>query len=470
MHLKSIWLNFATAGLKLEKSSADYRRIYLINTLLFIGASIFTFFTIFNLLVTHLYIIAAIDIAGLFFSLATIYQIRKNKKTEIAATVVVMILFVTTLGFMYQENHHDYALFYVAFFPLFAIFLKGIKKGILFTLVYYALFYYMIFQGLQTWEAAAFTTVSFTNIVVVTLGLLLFTFYYELTRKEAFHTIELAHKKEKEQAEVLQLALDELNIYKHNLEEKVQAALVEKREQEQMLIQQSKMASMGEMISAIAHQWKQPLSTTSAIANTLKLDLELNEKVDEPLSEGLDNILNQVRFMSQTITDFTGFFKTSNLAESFTLDKAINDVIVLLGEQLKRHNIKLNKTFPNDPISVRGFRNEFLQVILNIINNAKEAIAESQEKGELDIEKGLIIIEIQETEGEKLMTIADNGGGIPEDVMQRIFDPYFTTKPEDIGTGIGLHMVKMIVEDKMQGTIEVENQGDGAKFTIRFKQ
>ncbi|MCU7836008.1 MAG: hypothetical protein KZQ83_12265 [gamma proteobacterium symbiont of Taylorina sp.] len=252
------------------------------------------------------------------------------------------------------------------------------------------------------------------------------------------------------------LDITELEHMNSALEKTIELAIRENREKDQIMQEQAKLASMGEMIGAIAHQWRQPL-------NELNINIQ---NLDDDYEEGLidENFINQfisnnrkvISFMSKTIEDFRNFFRIDKINQFFSVKESIEATIVIQSAQLKHHNIKL--LIDGNDFRVDGFKSEFQQVILNIVNNAKDALVEKQ------IKNGKIEIHLSKN----LIKIKDNAGGIPKEIIDRIFEPYFTTKEQGKGTGIGLYMSKMIIENNMSGKISIQNSSEGAEFTINF--
>jgi signal transduction histidine kinase len=232
----------------------------------------------------------------------------------------------------------------------------------------------------------------------------------------------------------------------------------EKLEQEKLLIEQSKMAAMGEMISAIAHQWRQPLSALSLDIQDL-LDAKQYGELDEQyLKKMVERSANTIRYMSRTIDDFRNFFLPNKEKEPFGIYEAIEATKTMLGKQFEAHQIVIESR--GEDFLVDGFKSEFQQVLINLLNNAKDAIIKKQkESGSF---QGHVTIAYTDNK----ITVSDNGGGIPETIMERIFEPYFSTKFSSQGTGIGLYMSKTIIERNMQGTIRAYNEGEGAAFEI----
>ena len=235
------------------------------------------------------------------------------------------------------------------------------------------------------------------------------------------------------------------NDYRRNIKKEIDNTL----EKERLLIQQSKMAVMGEMIGNIAHQWKQPLSTISTISTGIKFQNEMNCLNDHDITLGMDNINGSVQYLSQTIDDFRNFFKPNKTKTNFNILDALENTIKLMGSQFKNNNIELIKNINN--AELYGYYNELLQVLINILKNAKDELIK------LDTNKRRIIfIDTYTDKSNLIIKIRDNANGIPPDIIEKIFEPYFTTKENDEGTGIGLYMCKQII-DGMTGKIQVIN-------------
>lgn len=226
--------------------------------------------------------------------------------------------------------------------------------------------------------------------------------------------------------------------------------------QEMMMHQQSKLAAMGEMIGAIAHQWRQPLNALHMRIQNLEDDFE-DGLVDEAFIESfIKKNQETIMFMSDTIDDFRNFFRKDKDKVVFSALQALEETLRLLKGQMDSHKIEV--TIQGDDFELNTYRREFQQVLLNIINNAKDAFLENN----LDNRKIFI------TFCNKSIEVCDNAGGIPKDLLPRIFEPYFTTKEESKGTGIGLYMSKLIIESNMGGSLQVQNRSDGACFSLDF--
>jgi len=256
---------------------------------------------------------------------------------------------------------------------------------------------------------------------------------------------------------------DELKQLNASLEESIKVEIEKRRQNEQILVQQSKMIAMGEMVGNIAHQWRQPLNVISLIISDLIDVYEFEELDDEYMREFEDNMKSNISFMSDTIDDFRNFFRTSKEKHIFSLKDVVDEVIKLYFQKKLEIAIELNYDSDNlESLNINSYKNEFKQVILNLINNAKDALIEHS------IEDKQITINMYGDSDTVSIEIEDNGGGIPSDILEKIFEPYFTTKGENVGTGIGLYMSKTIIEVNMGGKISVENREKGARFTIKL--
>lgn len=231
------------------------------------------------------------------------------------------------------------------------------------------------------------------------------------------------------------------------------------REQQAILTQQSRLAALGEMIGNIAHQWRQPINSLGLIVQDLKEAYrfgELNQSYVETISA---KAMEQIHYMSNTIDDFRNFFNPDKDKKIFSLNKSIENTKNILKQGIRNNSIECEISIPKD-IFIYGYKNEFSQVIFNLLSNARDAVMSSKPK------TPKIKIQVKNKKNSAEISVSDNGGGIPPDILPSIFDPYFTTKSEGKGTGIGLYMAKKIIENHMDGSLLVHNTKDGVCFTI----
>ena len=233
------------------------------------------------------------------------------------------------------------------------------------------------------------------------------------------------------------------------------------KEKEEIMIAQSRHAAMGEMISMIAHQWRQPLSVIAMGANNIMADIELEIVDNKTLKHGAVEILAQTQELSKTIDDFKNFFRPVKIVENILPENIFNEAFKVVGKSLENHEIEVVTNFKNGR-KIETYSRELMQVFINIIKNAKEALVDN------NIKNRKIIIYIKDTTGKVEIKICDNAGGVSEDIINKIFNPYFSTKDEKSGTGLGLYMSKTIVEKHLNGTISVLNENGGACFKIEL--
>jgi PAS domain S-box-containing protein len=280
---------------------------------------------------------------------------------------------------------------------------------------------------------------------------------YEQKILEQSH--ELQQKNDLLNTQYKELEESEQKIKKINesLEKMVEKKTEENFKQFQILQHQSKLASMGEMIGAIAHQWRQPLNALGIRIQKLKFNYHKNQIDEDFILKFIDENKQTIEFMSKTIDNFRSFFRVDKAKSEFDVRESIEDVTNMITAQLKHHNISLE--IIGDTFVIDGYKTEFQQVILNIVSNAKDILIKK------NITDPKITIKLYH---DNLVTIEDNGGGIEFDILDRVFEPYFTTKEQGEGTGMGLYMSKMIIEDNMNGKLYASNNEFGAIFIIEM--
>ena len=263
------------------------------------------------------------------------------------------------------------------------------------------------------------------------------------------YIIDITHMKN------LEIKLNKLN---EHLQDEVEKQTTNNLKKDKILQEQSKLAAMGEMVGAIAHQWRQPLNSLSINIQNLDDDY-MDGLIDENFIDSfISKQTKTIQFMSKTIDDFRNFFRVDKIKKVFSVKEAIDATISIQSAQLKNSNINLE--IIGEDFKLYTLESEFHQVILNLITNANDELISK------NIEYGKIVITIAQNK----ISISDNAGGVPKEIIDRIFEPYFTTKEQGKGTGMGLYMSKMIVEQNIGGILSVKNSKDGAEFTINFNE
>ena len=233
------------------------------------------------------------------------------------------------------------------------------------------------------------------------------------------------------------------------------------RLKDKQLMEQSRLAQMGEMISMIAHQWRQPLSAISAASGAIHFKAKRNKLDNETAEELSEKIIDYAHHLSVTIDDFRNFFKSNKEKKRVTYTELIDNVLNIVQESIENKNIRIVKDFEQEE-SFETYPNELKQVILNLIKNAEDILLEKQ------IEEPYIQLYTYKRDKKMIFEVSDNGGGVPEAVINKIFDPYFSTKTQKDGTGLGLYMSKTIIEEHCQGVLSIHNSSVGATFTIEL--
>jgi len=272
-----------------------------------------------------------------------------------------------------------------------------------------------------------------------------------------FSYFDLQRSKEKEN---IQNQLKQLN---EELETKIKEEIEKSRKKDQQIIQQSRLAQMGEMISMIAHQWRQPLAAISSASAAINFKAKRDRLKNETAIELSSKIGEYSQHLSSTIDDFRTFFKTKKEKQKTSFEQIINGVLNIIEDSVSNKNIKLIKDLHCDE-EFKSNPNELKQVVLNLIKNAEDILIEKQ------IENPYIKIQTYTKDNEYVLSVSDNGGGIPSDIIDKVFDPYFSTKTKKDGTGLGLYMSKTIIEEHCEGELSVQNNEDGAVFTVILKK
>ena len=263
-------------------------------------------------------------------------------------------------------------------------------------------------------------------------------------------------KHAEEQLAQQQAQLEELN---HTLEKRVAEAIAELRQKDELLLQQSRHAAMGEMLNNIAHQWRQPLNNIAIYVQSMQLLKASGELTDVQIQSDVQSVMAIINYMSKTIDDFRSFFRQEKQKQVFYLKEASEKAVSLVSARMEHLGIVFQLVVRQEP-AVLGYQSEYIQVLLNILNNAIDILSYSENPVRR------IVLSIDEQYDKAVLSVQDTGSGIAPEVLPHIFEPYYTTKGPGEGTGIGLYMSKTIIEKHMAGTLSARNRSEGAEFTI----
>jgi signal transduction histidine kinase len=257
--------------------------------------------------------------------------------------------------------------------------------------------------------------------------------------------------------------IDKINKISQNIEQKLElkALNLENSRKDEMLLKQSRLAIMGEMISMIAHQWRQPLNSINGVLMAINMHRQMGTLNDEKLDEYIETVKDRNKFLTNTINDFRKFFDKDKELSKVNPKDILDKVLALVSHRINKDNLTVieEHSFNNEVVT---YSSELQQVLLNIVNNAMDEF-ESKKIVKPQISVACLDSDINHVE----ILIGDNAGGIPTDIIHKIFDPYFSTKSKN-GTGLGLYMSKMIVHDSLNGELAVKNNDIGAVFSIKI--
>ncbi|MEA1914261.1 MAG: HAMP domain-containing sensor histidine kinase [Campylobacterota bacterium] len=351
--------------------------------------------------------------------------ITQNKKNleNVAETIKQKINIGKSFA-LYTQDEHNWVIS-VAFIPVYG----NIENKILAWIVSY--------------EKDPFIAISIKNtriirIVLFVVLLLLFYFIYKTVNQKEILAKDVQKKT---------LELKEIN---ENLEQKIIIEVEKSKNIEKKLFHSEKMAAMGEMIGNIAHQWRQPLSVISTSATGLQVQQEFGLLDDDMIHKSCEQINNNAQYLSKTIDDFKNFIKGDHVVQKFSLNENIESFIHLIEGEIKNNYIDVELDLQKDN-EVQGYPNELTQCFINIFNNAKDAL-----KNTVQGER-IFIIRTEMKNSELNIYFQDSAGGIEKEILPKVFDPYFTTKHQEQGTGLGLHMTYNLIEKGMHGKLEIKN-------------
>lgn len=437
--MKEAFNNFLTSGHCFSGvDNLQKFRFSLLNSLLTIAA-FFTFLNYFASITGFVTFSPIYEKAVLIYAIVCVFLIFLLRINISYFTIAVICIVVSAFSLFYfalvTEVSDEFRLIWFFLLLFVGFILTGKKYGLLMmAVILVAVFFVETRYGLGLSKLALFT---FFNSFIIFAG-----FSYMFLVKIENDAIEF-------------------KVLTRKLKGNVIKERQQREEQEQMLLRQCRMANMGEMLDSIAHQWRQPLMHINSILMNMDNALERKENKKEYIGNKIDEVASLTTHMSQAIEDFRNLFKSEKEKTVFTLETAINDVLVLMKNGF--NNIEITYNSEGDA-TLFAHKSELIQVIIILLSNAVEVL----NKRGIDNKK--IIIESQTSKQEVVITVEDNAGGIHPKNTENIFDPYFTTKEQSGGTGLGLYIAKIIVEHKMAGKISALNTKEGAKFILSLSK
>jgi signal transduction histidine kinase len=459
--LTSYFSDLLESGHVFEKSELLLKFQYrVINTILLVMAFftfLFAFFSSLGMnplgtvqtLVNYLLVISAVIL---------IFRLRGPKKRYLqSAYLMYGAAFVNFVSALIFVPHDEFRIiwFYLLIFA--AYITGGIRAGNVISIISISVVLAAnIFYDLKLSETAIIS--SLLGLVIATLFFRAYTKkIIDFEREITTHQDQLARFNEKLAQEVAQKTqeLQELNAL---LENKVSEKVAQITKQEQLMITQSRLATMGEMMSMIAHQWRQPLSTTTLMITNERLKSMMAGKEPSECEKILDKISDTMIYLSDTIDDFQTYFKPEKEKEKIAVSALMERMQHFIEPRLKMAKVNIHIVQESEG-TVQTYANELVQVLINILNNAADALEENEKNARH------IWINVNIRGKNLQISVEDNGGGIDESIMDKIFEPYFSQKSKN-GTGLGLYMAKMIIDNHIGGTLDAENTEKGARFTL----
>ncbi len=354
---------------------------------------------------------------------------------SLTTTIALTTIYIHMMTMPVFNDIHAHVMYWFVIFPVAIYVFKRPSSGLVFAALFLITFHLFFFFSLFD-KSYDLLHIVMVTIIYTTLSVVLFFVSRIMLNNE--------------------IALKRLN---ETLQVRIRERVAQLREKDKILFEQNRHAQMGEMISMIAHQWRQPLSAISTSAASVRMNIELGNTSLDQVTESMNKITDYTLHLSSTIDDFRDFFKPKREKEEVVLSHVLDKSINLCDPIIKQKQITIEREY--NEIVLHSYHNELLQVIINIIKNAVDALITA----EVPNPKILIKKFINDEAGHAVIAIEDNAGGIPVHMTDKIFDPYFSTKAKN-GTGLGLYMSKSIIENHCQGQLNVSNNQHGACFMI----
>jgi len=455
--------NFFSSGWEFSQKEMQLRSRYQMVNIALITSSIAFIYGIAINTMKDIHGFVFIEVVLLLINITLFFLLRGSKKSfNIVTTVITAQCSAFILYIMYTTDLESMKFLWIFTYPIVLLYFQKKNNGIYW---FSALILLFIIAPMQTFIDVKFTLfeVSYISLVLMILGVIVY--FYQIKMNEA---ADLILKQQnmlldfnanlETQVKDKTIQLRELN---ELLEKKVEEKVKELMKKDELITVQSKQAVMGEMISMIAHQWRQPLSTITLEISNLQLKRLLGEEIScESIDEKLGQISDTIVYLSDTIDDFQTYFRPQKDSEHIGIYELLNKAFNFILPRIQKTDIEvfIQET---ENIEMKTYINEFIQVVLILLNNAVDALLEKK------IDNPKIDILVQEDGDKVLISVKDNAGGISDENLPHIFEPYFSTKAKN-GTGLGLYMSQMIVQKQFHGKVKVKSSSSGSIFTIEI--
>lgn len=436
---------------KREFASHEWQLHYKVISILVMSFVIGTYTTLFGIYRIYIgnTIVGSLELLMGIIYIISFVSLRANIKHYLFfAKVFFVLLYMLMLVLFIYVPEEVTSMLWTSAALIIIFFILDYKGGILFFSFFVLFIVFLIFFD------DSYKITDYINWIASLGAVSWVMYFYEKVKEKEKNSLLDNTIRLQEEVDKQTQKLQTLNSH---LEERVQEELMQREEQEQMFLHQSRLAGMGEMIDSIAHQWRQPLMNINAILMNMDRAMETKDKPPAFMEEKMDEVITLTTHMSQTIEDFRSLFKEDKIKKKFLTHNAINYALQLHKSALQHIDIDLNSP---KKISYYGYKNELIQVFMILLSNAVEILHAR------NVAPKAIHIDIQENEKFIIITIEDNAGGVKEKDITQIFEPYFSTKKRTGGTGLGLYVAKIIIEQNMHGTLSVSNTKKGAKLEI----
>ncbi len=455
--------NFLTSGLIFRDEEEKVQSRYSMVNISFVLSSIALLYAALHNFISHDSSLAYTELGIILFNILLTLTLRIDRKYfETITTILCLeyLIFFNLLILFHAPSELKHV--WIFTYPIVLLYFTD-KHGIYWISAFLVTMFALYFQPFFP------TAYTLFQISYLALDLIIISIVIQLYRNkiDAYEkTIELQNNELENFSSLLQAQIDqktkELLEMNQNLEIQVEQKVNELLKKDRIILSQSRHAAMGEMISMIAHQWRQPLSNITLQISSLQINSMLRAVEPQEILQKLQTISDTIVYLSQTIDDFQSFFEPNKRKERIEISKIIQRAMSFSMPKALANHIDIVLTCSED-IVVNTHANELVQVLINLINNAIDATIATQAKSN----KVAIEVEYCETDGYVLILIKDHAGGVPEAIKEKIFEPYFSTKGKN-GTGIGLYMSKMIIESHIKGEIDFVNQNEGATFRVQI--